>query len=75
MNSGVELYKQLDFNVGGGIEVRMSSNLPQGMSVPCSSESKGSGLGTSSILAGALLAVWILILRTKIVGYLQCCGL
>ncbi|KAK8795498.1 hypothetical protein WA158_000155 [Blastocystis sp. Blastoise] len=45
MNSGIELYKQLDFNVGGGIEVRMSSNLPQ-----------GSGLGTSSILAGALLA-------------------
>ena len=45
-NSSQELDQQLNFNVGGGIEVRTKSTLPQ-----------GSGLGTSSVLSGALLAV------------------
>lgn len=45
-DSSQELDQQLNFNVGGGIEVRMKSSLPQ-----------GSGLGTSSVLSGALLAV------------------
>ena len=44
-DSTQELDQQLNFNVGGGIEVRMKSTLPQ-----------GSGLGTSSVLSGALLA-------------------
>ena len=44
-DSTQELDQQLNFNVGGGIEVRMKSTLPQ-----------GSGLGTSSVLSCALLA-------------------
>lgn len=43
--SSRSLYDQLNYNVGGGIEIRMKSTLPQ-----------GSGLGTSSVLSAALLA-------------------
>ena len=50
-DSNQELDQQLNFNVGGGIEVTMKSSLPQ-----------GSGLGTSSVLSGALLAVGVLVI-------------
>ena len=56
-----ELDQQLNFNVGGGIEVRMKSSLPQ-----------GSGLGTSSVLSGALLAVGIAFLSRYHIIIITC---
>ncbi|XP_050398758.1 L-fucose kinase [Patella vulgata] len=44
LNSNISLSEQLKTNYGGGFEMQSWSNLPQ-----------GSGLGTSSILAGAVI--------------------
>ncbi len=47
------LYNQLETNLKSGLEIELWSDLPQ-----------GSGLGTSSILAGCLIsAFWVLLGR------------